>query len=61
MELEPEDVQQNPAVAAFIAEVRHWREVTGSSQKKLAGLVGYTPSYVEQGRAGHGPGEPRVR
>ncbi len=48
MELEPEDVQQSPAVAAFIAEVRHWREVTGTSQKKLAGQVGYTPSYVSK-------------
>ena len=48
MELEPEDVQQSPAVAAFIAELRHWREVTGTSQKKLAGLVGYTPSYVSK-------------
>ncbi len=48
MELEPEDVQQSPAVAGFIAEVRHWREVTGTSQKKLAGQVGYTPSYVSK-------------
>ena len=48
MELEPEDVQQIPAVAAFSAEVRRWREVTGTSKKKLAGLVGYTPSYVSK-------------
>ena len=48
MPLEPEDAQQNPAVAAFIAELRHWREVAGYSQKALAKLVGYTPSYVSK-------------
>jgi transcriptional regulator with XRE-family HTH domain len=48
MQLEPEEVQQNPAVAAFIAELRHWREVTGFSQKALASHVGYTPSYVSK-------------
>ena len=48
MPLEPEEVQQNPAVAAFIAELRHWREVAGYSQKALAKLVGYTPSYVSK-------------
>jgi peptide deformylase len=48
VELEPEDVEQNPAVAAFIAEVRHWRDVTGTSQKKLASQVRYTPSYVSK-------------
>ena len=48
MPLEPEEVQQNPAVAAFIAELRHWREVAGFSQKALAKLVGYTPSYVNK-------------
>jgi peptide deformylase len=46
--LEPEEVQQNPAVLAFIAELRHWREVAGFSQKALAKLVGYTPSYVNK-------------
>ncbi len=46
--LEPEEAQQNPAVAAFIAELRHWREVAGFSQKALARLVGYTPSYVSK-------------
>jgi peptide deformylase len=46
--LEPEEVQQNPAVAAFIAELRHWREVAGFSQKALAKLVDYTPSYVNK-------------
>ncbi|MGH3977557.1 MAG: helix-turn-helix domain-containing protein [Pseudonocardiaceae bacterium] len=35
-------------VDAFIAELRHWREVTGYSQKALAKLVGYTPSYVSK-------------
>lgn len=48
MPLEPEEVQQNPAVTAFIAELRHWREVAGFSQKALAKLVGYTPSYVNK-------------
>ena len=48
VQLEPEEAQQNPAVAAFIAELRHWREVAGYSQKALAKLVGYTPSYVSK-------------
>ena len=48
MQLEPEEAQQIPAVAAFIAELRHWREVKGYSQKALAKLVGYTPSYVSK-------------
>jgi peptide deformylase len=39
---------QHPAVAAFIAELRHWREVAGESQKSLAKVVGYTPSYVSK-------------
>ena len=48
MPLEADEVQQNPAVLAFIAELRHWREVAGFSQKALAKLVGYTPSYVNK-------------
>jgi peptide deformylase len=48
VQLEPEEAQQNPAVAAFIAELRHWREAVGCSQKALASLVGYTPSYVSK-------------
>lgn len=36
------------AADAFIAELRHWREVAGYSQKALARLVGYTPSYVNK-------------
>jgi DNA-binding XRE family transcriptional regulator len=48
VELEPEEAQQNPAVAAFIAELRHWREVAGCSKKRLADLVEYTPSYVSK-------------
>jgi peptide deformylase len=48
VQLEPEEALQNPAVAAFIAELRHWREVTGYSQKALSKLVGYTPSYVSK-------------
>lgn len=37
---------------AFIAELRHWREVAGVSQKALAKLVGYTPSYVSKVETG---------
>jgi transcriptional regulator with XRE-family HTH domain len=48
VQLETEEVQQNPAVAAFIAELRHWREVGDCSQKALAKVVGYTPSYVSK-------------
>jgi transcriptional regulator with XRE-family HTH domain len=48
VQLEAEEVQQHPAVAAFIAELQHWREVTGYSQKALAKLVGYTPSYASK-------------
>lgn len=48
MQLEPEEARQHPAVAAFIAELRHWREVAGYSQKALAKLVGFTPSYVSK-------------
>jgi peptide deformylase len=48
VQLDPEEAQQNPAVEAFIAELRHWREVAGYSQKALAKLVEYTPSYVNK-------------
>jgi peptide deformylase len=48
VELEAGEVRQNPAVAAFITELRHWREVAGCSQKALAKQVGYTPSYVSK-------------
>ena len=47
-QLDPEEAQQNPNVLSFIAELRHWREVAGYSQKALAKLVGYTPSYVNK-------------
>ncbi|WDZ83080.1 peptide deformylase [Micromonospora cathayae] len=40
------------AVAAFVAELRHRREVAGLSQKALAKLVGYTPSYVSKVEGG---------
>lgn len=36
------------AVDEFVAELRHWREVAGYSQKALAKLVGYDPSYVSK-------------
>lgn len=31
MPLDPEEIQQIPAVAEFIAELRHWRETAGLS------------------------------
>jgi peptide deformylase len=48
VQLDPEEAREHPAVAAFIAELRHWRKVAGCSQKALAKLVGYTPSYVSK-------------
>ena len=47
-QVEPEGALSHPAVAAFAAELRHWREVTGCSQKALAAVVGYTPSYISK-------------
>jgi peptide deformylase len=40
------------AIEAFIAELRHWREVAGFSQKALASQTGYTPSYVSKVESG---------
>lgn len=40
------------AQQAFIAELRHWREVGGYSQKALVTAVGYTPSYVSKVETG---------
>ena len=51
MTSEHDDPQQQ-AAGAFIAELRHWREVAGYSQKALAKLVGYTPSYVSKVETG---------
>ena len=48
MQPEPDDMGQNPKVVAFIAELQHWRQVNDCSQKALARLVGYTPSYVSK-------------
>ena len=48
VQVEPEGALSHPAVAAFAAELRHWREVTGCSQKSLAALVDYTPSYISK-------------
>src|SRR5258708_23838118 len=45
---EPMDDDAQQAVEAFIAEVRHWREVAGLAQKALARLVGYSSSYVSK-------------
>jgi transcriptional regulator with XRE-family HTH domain len=33
---------------AFIAELKHWRDVRGLSQSVLAKKVGYTPSYISK-------------
>jgi peptide deformylase len=35
-------------LADFIAELRHWREVAGVSQKALARQVAYDPSYISK-------------
>lgn len=42
------DAATQNAADAFIAELRHWREVAGYSQKALAKLVGYDASYVSK-------------
>ncbi|MFF2475111.1 peptide deformylase [Streptomyces sp. NPDC058066] len=36
----------------FIAQLKYWRDVRGTSQSKLAGKVGYTPSYVSKVESG---------
>jgi peptide deformylase len=41
-------VEAQRAVEAFVAELRHWREVAGLSQKALANIAGYDPSYVSK-------------
>jgi transcriptional regulator with XRE-family HTH domain len=38
---------------AFIAELKHWRDVRGLSQSVLAKRVGYTPSYISKVEHGH--------
>jgi peptide deformylase len=48
VQLDPEGTAHQAPVEAFIAELRHWREASGYSQKALAKLVGYTPSYVNK-------------
>lgn len=52
MTAEPETSPGSPATDSFIAELRHWREVAGCSQKALAASVGYTPSYVSKVETG---------
>ena len=44
--VKPEDAKDIEAVAAFIAELKHRRESAGVSQKALAKVTEYTPSYV---------------
>jgi hypothetical protein len=51
---------QNPQVVAFIAELQHWRQVNGCSQKALARLVGYTPLIRQQGGAGINAAQPEL-
>ncbi|GHE38600.1 hypothetical protein GCM10017673_46220 [Streptosporangium violaceochromogenes] len=48
--IEGTPIQQT--ASALIAELRHWREVAGMSQKALAKLVGYTPSYISKVESG---------
>jgi peptide deformylase len=43
------------AAEAFIAELKHWRDVRGKSQSKLAREVGYVPSYVSKIEGGQLP------
>lgn len=43
-----DDNIRQQAMDAFIAELRHWREVAGMSQKALARHVGYTNSYISK-------------
>jgi peptide deformylase len=50
--VEHEDDGPSPQHIAFIAELRHWREVSGHSQKSLAKLVGYDASYLSKVESG---------
>jgi peptide deformylase len=45
---EPSESAGQEASDAFVAELRHWREVAGYSQKALAKKVGYDASYVSK-------------
>ncbi|MFD0884138.1 peptide deformylase [Streptosporangium algeriense] len=47
-----DDELRQQAANALIAELRHWREVSDVSQKALARLVRYTPSYVSKVESG---------
>ncbi len=47
-----DDELRQQASNALIAELRHWREVSGVSQKALASLVRYTPSYISKVESG---------
>jgi peptide deformylase len=45
------DAEPHPTLGpaeAFIAELKHWRDVRGQSQSALAKKVGYTPSYISK-------------
>jgi transcriptional regulator with XRE-family HTH domain len=41
------------AAEDFIADLKHWREVRGLSQKRLATDMGYDASYVSKIESGH--------
>jgi len=45
---EPSESHAQTGSGAFIAELRHWREVSGVSQKSLAKLVSFDASYVSK-------------
>ncbi len=48
MNSEPTENRAQASADAFIAELRHWREVSGVSQKSLAKLISFDPSYVSK-------------
>ncbi len=58
MSTENEAPSVEQAVEAFAAELAHWRDVRGKSQRKLAGEMGFDPSYVSHIESGrHRPTE----
>ncbi|MCA1673774.1 MAG: helix-turn-helix domain-containing protein, partial [Actinobacteria bacterium] len=48
MTAEPSESHAQTGSGDFIAELRHWREVSGVSQNSLAKLVSFDPSYVSK-------------
>src|SRR5581483_4275857 len=41
-----------PTTGAFAGELRHWRELRGLSQRRLAGAMRYDPSYISKVEGG---------